>query len=78
MTTTEASLRPIRAILRAMLSPRSRVDAGGRALLTAIDAEVDRIAAEEDPKQPAEIAWLVKRLGSLYARIHLVSAHHSA
>ncbi|OHU57121.1 hypothetical protein BKG82_13105 [Mycobacteroides chelonae] len=61
-----------------MLSPRSRVDAGGRALLTAIDAEVDRIAAEEDPKQPAEIAWLVKRLGSLYARIHLVSAHHSA
>jgi hypothetical protein len=77
MTTTEASLSPIRAILRAMLSPRSRVDAGGRALLTAIDAEVDRIAAEEDPKQPAEIGWLVNRLGSLYARIHLVSAHHS-
>lgn len=78
MTTTEASLRPIRAILRAMLSPRSRVDAGGRALLTSIDAEVNRIEAEEAPRQPAEIGWLVKRLDSLYARIHHVSANHSS
>lgn len=76
MTTTQASLRPIRAILRAMLSPRSRVDDEGRGLLTAIDAEIDQIEVSDEPNDPAEISRLIPRLDSLYEQIRQIAADH--